>query len=120
MPSGSQASQFNRSFSAKALCNWEVPAVERARTPGPRHPAAKGKTEFITDDKGHLLKRPQSALAKSSSFTTGYEHHRVARWPGEVRSRPAGTRTGAVGRADLPCSRASQREDARHAHAPPY
>ena len=78
--------------------------MERARTPGPRHPAAKGKTEFITDDKGHLLKRPQSALAKSSSFTTGYEHMRVARWPGEVRSRPPERARAAVGRADLPCS----------------
>ena len=85
-----QASQYQNAFTSKKLCNWEVPATERARTPAAKHPAANGPTKFIVSDDGHLLRSSPS----KSSFITGYENSTAQRWPEHLPTSPyAGSST---------------------------
>lgn len=57
MSSSFHASQFNSSYSPKALCNWEVPATGRDKAPKANHPAANGPTQFVVNDNGCALPR---------------------------------------------------------------
>ena len=56
MSSSFSASQFNSSYSPKALGNWEVPATGRDRSPKANHPAARGPTQFVVNDNGCALR----------------------------------------------------------------
>lgn len=59
MASNFSANQFERAFSAKSLCNWEVPKWF------PEHPRKRTKeTQFIANERGHLLphiERPKTS-----------------------------------------------------------
>ena len=63
--------------SAHSSCSPpQVPAIREVR-PQADHPAARGPTQFITGDNGHLLGKK-----KMTSFTTGYETNTPSpRWP---------------------------------------
>ena len=69
------ANQFENAYSAKKLCNWEVPAT-RARVLKPTSESPPKATTFIVSDNGHLTGRK-----KSASFSTGYESMESNRWP---------------------------------------
>jgi len=70
------ANQYERPFSPKSLCNWEVPA-NRLATPAPRAPGFR--TTTIVDDNGHLL---PGVTKRMTSFTptVTYSTHK-SRWP---------------------------------------
>lgn len=59
MASNFSANQFESAFCAKNLCNWEVPKWY------PKHPRRRTQvTEFIANDRGHLLpniERPKTS-----------------------------------------------------------
>lgn len=59
MASNFSANQYDRAFSAKSLCNWQVPHWY------PKHPRKRtSTTQFISNDRGHLLsnvERPKSS-----------------------------------------------------------
>lgn len=59
MASNFSANQYEREFTSKLLCNWEVPHWY------PKHPRRRLlTTDFIANDRGHLLpnvERPQSS-----------------------------------------------------------
>lgn len=59
MAANFSANQFERAFSAKNLCNWEVPKWY------PTHPRRRTQvTQFIANERGHLLpniERPKSS-----------------------------------------------------------
>ncbi|KAG5672773.1 hypothetical protein PVAND_002868 [Polypedilum vanderplanki] len=59
MAANFSANQYEDSFKAKSLCNWEVPHWY------PSHPQRRTKTtKFIANDRGHLLEnveRPKSS-----------------------------------------------------------
>ena len=79
MSSTFSAFQYEASFAPKRLCNWETPAV-RAKTPVNKGPG--GRTEFVVDNNGHLLR---SAPKLNSSFSTGFESITPKRWPDAQR-----------------------------------
>lgn len=61
MASNFSANQYDRPFSAKSLCNWQVPHWY------PKHPQRRTNiTQFISNDCGHLL--PNVEQPKSSSW----------------------------------------------------
>ena len=72
MSSLAHAGQYNHTFSAKRLCNWEVPAQREKAIPS----KVPMTTHFIASDNGHLIGRK-----KMISFETGYETSTSNRWP---------------------------------------
>eukprot|EP00320_Phaeocystis_rex_P001281 CAMPEP_0119071358 /NCGR_PEP_ID=MMETSP1178-20130426/49011_1 /TAXON_ID=33656 /ORGANISM="unid sp, Strain CCMP2000" /LENGTH=105 /DNA_ID=CAMNT_0007053281 /DNA_START=37 /DNA_END=354 /DNA_ORIENTATION=- len=69
------ANQFEHAFSAKKLCNWEVPA-DRAKALKPSGQTQPALTTFIVSDNGHLIGKK-----KATSFLTGYDAMQSNRWP---------------------------------------